>query len=157
MIHDIVTNANESIKMKIFSFIKTNDPFLDTIITTILLTFMSYFVKVLYDLNLSFNFENMKIGNYEVNDSHIYHPGIKYKIPIEVFYNLEGDVNKYIELKHIITKEKTSKMFIPKNNFDININLIKDGDFYKPNAGLLSMLSMHNLESKIREFFPSTA
>ena len=102
------------------------------------------------------NFENIKIGNYEVSDSHIYHPGIKYKIPIEVFYNLEGDVNKYIELKNIITKEKTSKMFIPKNNFDININLIKDGDYYKPNAGLLSMLSMHNLESKIREIFPST-
>ena len=61
MIHDIVTNANESIKMKIFSFIKTNDPFLDTIITTILLTFMSYLVKVLYDLNLSFDFENMNV------------------------------------------------------------------------------------------------
>jgi len=61
MIHDIVTNANESIKMKIFSFIKTNDPFLDTIITTILLTLMSYFIKVLYNLNLSFDFENMNV------------------------------------------------------------------------------------------------
>lgn len=70
--NDILTNVNESIRMKVFSFIKTNNPVLDTVITTILLTLMSYVVKRLYDFKFSLDFdlniiENTKFLLYRKN------------------------------------------------------------------------------------------
>jgi len=41
--------SNDSIRMSLFSKIKTNNIFLDTIISTIILTFISYLTKLLYE------------------------------------------------------------------------------------------------------------
>ena len=41
--------TNDSIRMSIFDKLKTGNPICDTIITTFVLTSMSYFVKILYD------------------------------------------------------------------------------------------------------------
>ena len=43
---------NDTIKMSLFSKIKTNNPVIDALLSTIVLTFMSYIVKVVYEYNI---------------------------------------------------------------------------------------------------------
>ena len=40
---------NDTIKMSLFYKLKTNNPVIDAILSTIILTFMSYIVKVAYE------------------------------------------------------------------------------------------------------------
>jgi hypothetical protein len=98
-----------------------------------------------YKLNFN-SLDNLKIGNYEIqkeyDDYYIYHPSIKYKLPIDIYYNLEGDKFKYVEIKNTVTKNNMSKQFINNNDFDISINLIQTNErnTYKFNYGLISIL-----------------
>ena len=53
------------IKMSLFSKIRTNNPVIDSIISTIILTFMSYIVKVLYEYNSELTFSIFEINIIE--------------------------------------------------------------------------------------------
>jgi len=107
---------------------------------------------------LDFNsYDNLKIGNYEIqkeyDDYYIYHPSIKYKLPLDIYYNLEGDKNKFTVIKNTLTKTITSKQFINNNNFDIDINLISTNErnTFKFNSGLLSMLFLYGYKNAIQK------
>jgi hypothetical protein len=107
---------------------------------------------------LDFNsYENLKIGNYEIqkeNDNYyIYHPSIKSKLPLDIYYNLEGDANKFITIKNTLTKTVTSKQFTNNTNFDIDINLVLSNERYtfKFNYGLLSLLLSYGYKQAIQK------
>ena len=61
----IYTTFNDMIKMSLFSKIRTNNPVIDSIISTIILTFMSYIVKVLYEYNSELTFSIFEINIIE--------------------------------------------------------------------------------------------
>ena len=48
----IYNKFNDSVKVSIFSKLKTNNPIIDTILSTLVLTFMSYFVQLAYKKDL---------------------------------------------------------------------------------------------------------
>jgi hypothetical protein len=110
----------------------------------------------MYKLDLN-SYENVKIGNYEIqkeeDDFYIYHPSIKYKLPLDIYYNLEGDKHKFIVLKNTNNKVITSKQFIINDNFDININLISNDErnTFKFNSGLLSVLFLYGYKNAIQK------
>ena len=110
----------------------------------------------LYKLDFS-SYENLKIGNYEIqkeNDNYyIYHPSIKTKLPLDIYYNLEGDKNKFITIKDTLTKTSTSKQFINNTNFDIDINLVlsNERNTFKFNYGLLSLLLSYGYKRAIQK------
>ena len=49
----------DSTKMKIFGYIKTGDPIIDTILSTFLIGIFSYFMKYIYDIILGFSFSQI--------------------------------------------------------------------------------------------------
>ena len=110
----------------------------------------------LYKLQLN-SYENLKIGNYDIqkidDDYYVYYPNIKYKIPIEIYYNLEGDKNKYVTIKNTVTKNETTRKFINFSNFDININLIlsDERNTFKFNSGLLAILFLYGYKNGIQK------
>jgi hypothetical protein len=53
--------SDDSVKMAIFSKIKTGNVVFDTVISTIILTLMSYFVKLMYMSSLESNFKLTEI------------------------------------------------------------------------------------------------
>ena len=59
----IYNTFNDIVKIKIFSSIKTNNPIFDTILSTIMLTFMSYIVNFLHKKNILDGFFNIKLYN----------------------------------------------------------------------------------------------
>ena len=61
----IYTTFNDMIKISLFSKIRTNNPVIDSIISTIILTFMSYIVKVLYEYNSELTFSIFEINIIE--------------------------------------------------------------------------------------------
>lgn len=109
-------------------------------------------LPTIYILKSMIKQDNTNIYKVDLESDIIYHPSIKYKIPKEVYCNLEGDENRFISVKSLQTKEIVSKMFIKDNYFDININLEKTvNSEYKFNSGLISILFLHNCKDKIRE------
>jgi len=57
--------ANDAIRMSLFAKIKTGNILFDTIISTLLLTFMSYTVKVAYEQSFKYNFKINEIDIFE--------------------------------------------------------------------------------------------
>lgn len=107
---------------------------------------------------LDFNsYENLKIGNYEIqkesDNYYIYHPSIKIKLPLDIYYNLEGDKNKFITIKDTLTKTTSSKQFIDNTTFDIDINLVlsNERNTFKFNYGLLSLLLSYGHKRAIQK------
>jgi len=54
--------SNDTIRMSLFNKIKTGNVFFDTIITTLLLTFMSYIVKILYEMTFDSEFKLREVN-----------------------------------------------------------------------------------------------
>jgi len=61
--NDMHNTFNDTIKMSLFYKLKTNNPIIDAIVSAIVLTLMSYIVKVGYDYNITtlFSFSEMDI------------------------------------------------------------------------------------------------
>lgn len=97
----------------------------------------------LYELDIQ-DLNNLKIGKYEVqnnNDKHtIYYSPINYKIPLEIFYSLEGDSNKNLICKELSTDTPKEYCFVKYTNFDISTKIIKKDKDYKLNTGLIMYL-----------------
>ena len=55
---------NNSIQMSIFSSIKTNNPIVDTMLSTIILTFLSYIVKLLFELEYIFKLKDISLSHF---------------------------------------------------------------------------------------------
>ena len=109
-------------------------------------------LPTIYILKTLVKQDNTNLYKIDLNCNIIYHPNIKYKIPAEVYCNLEGDENRFIPIRNLDTKEVESKMFIKDEHFDININLEKNEDGeHKFNSGLISILFLHCCKDKIRE------
>jgi len=109
-------------------------------------------LPTIYILKTLVKQDNTNLYKIDLNCNVIYHPNIKYKIPAEVYCNLEGDENRFIPIRNLNTKEVESKMFIKDDYFDININLEKNADDeHKFNSGLISILFLHQCKDKIRE------
>lgn len=60
----LYTTFNDTIKMSLFTKIKTNYPIIDTIISTIILTCMSYFVKMAYEYSVE---STSSFSPFEIN------------------------------------------------------------------------------------------
>lgn len=61
----IYTTFNDMIKMSLFSKIRTNNPVIDSILSTIILTLMSYIVKIAYEYTVDSSFSLFEINILE--------------------------------------------------------------------------------------------
>ena len=97
--------------------------------------------------------EITKINKYNVKNGTIYHPNLLIRIPLDVYFTLEGDSDKiilingtqeyrYNEMKTIISNERT---------------LLKEEDNYVVNATLLILLNIINksVTNDFRDFIRS--
>ena len=50
----------DSIRMSIFTTIKTNNPVIDTLLSTVILTFISYVVKIMIEFDYNVFFINLQ-------------------------------------------------------------------------------------------------
>lgn len=90
-----------------------------------------------FDLKLG-KFEIQKENNFEFS---IYYLPINYKIPLDIYVNLEGDEDTKIMSKNTKTLSSKILKFIKNENFDFKLKLEKNasGD-YKLNTGFISTL-----------------
>ena len=88
----------------------------------------------LYYLNVEPNGKN-KIGNYEIdNDNMIYYNAINYKIPLEIYYSLEGDINKSVVCNNM-------NLYYEKyTNIDISLIIDRKDKLIKLNTALFIYL-----------------
>ena len=100
--------------------------------------------KNLYFLDID-NYENMKIGNYEVDSMNtIYYQATNCRIPLEIYYSLEGDMRKTIICKqNNVIFPTTYDMY---NNFDISLKLIHNHNLVKLNTASYIMFIQNNDE-----------
>ena len=107
-----------------------------------------------YNIDID-NFENIKIGKYDVqkqeDDLYIYHTQTNYKLPLDVYLNLEGDINKRIDCKDNHKNETITSRFIKMNDFDISTQLYKNENKYKLNNGLIAILKLYKYKLNIEE------
>jgi hypothetical protein len=106
----------------------------------------------LYYLNIN-DYENLKIGKYEVlqneeNIPTIYYNPINSKIPLDIFYSFEGDVDKNVICKNIQLKKYEFQKY---DNFDISQKIIKKDDTFKLNTGLLTYLISNGMDSQYQK------
>ena len=110
--------------------------------------------KNMYTLNCDF-YENLKIGQYEIqkeeNELFIYHLSANYKLPLDIFFYLEGDENKFIQLKNTLTNEMKSISFTKYDNFDITTNLEKREKTFKLNSGLFALLLNNHYQVEVQK------
>lgn len=85
-----------------------------------------------------FPFEPKKINNYNVKDNYVYHPTLKYNIPVNTFLLLEGDQNNTFELLDNEQKVSIVKPVI-NSEFENNTNLIKRDNQFLITSRLLSL------------------
>jgi len=109
----------------------------------------------LYYLHIE-NYNNLKIGKYEISldtdeNPYIYYPPIKTKIPLEIFFSLEGDVDKNIICKNIKTTQLKKLDFQKYDNFDISQKIIKKEETFKLNTGLLTYLVSNGMDSEYQK------
>ena len=115
-----------------------------------------YKLDIKHDTDLKIgNFEIQKnvhsLHNHQKNDYVIYHFATNFKLTINAFFNLEGDENKSISIKNNKTNETTSVTYEKRNNFDININILKNEDKFKVNNGFTTLLSKNNYDKQLEE------
>jgi hypothetical protein len=101
----------------------------------------------LYYLNIN-DYENLKIGKYEVlqneeNIPTIYYYPINSKIPLDIFFSFEGDIDKSLICKNIQLKKYEFQKY---DNFDISQKIIKKEDTFKLNTGLLTYLISNGMD-----------
>lgn len=100
-------------------------------------------------------YENLKIGQYEVqkekDELFIYHLPINYKLPLDVFFYLEGDENKYLQIKNNTTNEISSIGFTKYDHFDISIYLEKKDNTFKLNTGLFTLLIKNQYKIEVQK------
>jgi len=105
----------------------------------------------LYSINLD-SYENLKIGNYDILKEeevyHIYYPSISHKIPIDIFHTLEGDDDKFLQIKN---PEISSLRYMKNENFDISLNIQKNSENqFKLNTGFLSLLFSYGYKMELQ-------
>jgi len=92
------------------------------------------------------SYDNIKLGKYEIqkdktNQYSIYYLPTNCKLPLDIYFSLDGDEAKTIMSKNIKTLTSRSLKFIKYNTFDLNMNLFKnDKSEYKLNIGFMSIL-----------------
>ena len=60
-INDMIYRTfNDAVRISIFSKISTNNPMIDTILSTIILTAMSYIIKIAYENNFMSSFSSYR-------------------------------------------------------------------------------------------------
>ena len=59
----IYRTFNDTVKVSIFSKLKTNNPIIDTLLTTLVLTLMSYIVQIVHKSDIHVLFTNFKLNN----------------------------------------------------------------------------------------------
>jgi len=99
----------------------------------------------IYILN---NIENIKkIGNNIINeDTTIYHTKLKYKIPLNTYFLLEGDINKEIKVKlksNIYEIVKYEKYNLKLSN---EINIINIKNIFKLTSRLMSLIRFLSID-----------
>ena len=108
----------------------------------------------LYHLNID-DYDNIKIGKYEISRNnekpYIYYPPINMKIPLEIFFSLEGDVDKNLMCKNIRTTQLKKLDFQKYENFDISQKIIKKEETFKLNTGLLTYLVSNGMDSEYQK------
>jgi len=100
----------------------------------------------LYFLNTEINLLN-KIEKYKIKKlNKIYYPSINYEIPLDIFYILDGDNNKFLKCK----KNESLILidYIKYNNYDITNKIIKKDNTFKLNTGLLTYLVSNGMVSE---------
>lgn len=91
-------------------------------------------------------YDNIKLGKYEIqkdktNQYTIYYLPTNSKLPLDVYFALEGDEDKNIMSKNTKTLSSRQLKFIKNDYFDLNINLIQnENKEYKLNTGFMSIL-----------------
>jgi hypothetical protein len=109
----------------------------------------------LYYLKID-NYQNLKVGKYEVlqNEENIpkiyYHP-INTKLPLDIFYSFEGDIDKNLICKNLKTLHLKKYDFIKYDNFDISQKIVKRDDTFKLNTGLLTYLISNGMDSEYQK------
>ena len=100
----------------------------------------------LYFLNTEINSIN-KIEKYKINKyNKIYYSPINYEIPLDIFYILDGDNNKFLNCKK---KENVVLIdYIKYSNYDITNKIIKKDNTFKLNTGLLTYLVSNGMNSE---------
>jgi len=94
-----------------------------------------------------------KIGKYKIKqylpntEYKIYYLPIKYEIPLDIYYSLEGNVNNTIKCKE---KNDSITLFNYEKyeNYDISNKIIKKDNKFKLNTGLLTYLVSNKMESE---------
>ena len=82
-----------------------------------------------------------KIDKYNVCDKIVYHNVLGIKIPVDVYFMLEGDANKTVLLNKIIEKRYEEQNYFPMG---FERSLIKEKNNYIVNATLLIVLKTIN-------------
>lgn len=102
----------------------------------------------IYTIDIN-HYENIKIGQYEVqknqkdNRLYIYYLPVQYKLELDVFFYLEGDKQKSLQITDTnnIIKEVNFQIY---DNFDISLPLEKKDNLIKLNTGLYTLLIKNN-------------
>jgi hypothetical protein len=93
-----------------------------------------------------------KICTWNVNkDNHIYHPTLKFNIPVNTYFLVEGDINFKTIIHYGKKKIDLIQSELKKDlALDSNSNLIIRNDSeYKLNIRLLSLLKYSNIDPKV--------
>ena len=111
----------------------------------------------LYYLDID-NYNNLKIDKYDIsldenNKYQIYYQPINLKIPLEIFFSIEGDYDKTCLCKNTYTQETKTYEFHKYDNFDISLRLIKSNETFKLNTGLFMYLISNGMFSKHSHIF----
>lgn len=100
----------------------------------------------IYILN---NIENIKkIGNNIINNDTIYHNKLKYKIPLNTYFLLEGDINKEIKVK----LKSNIYEILKYENYNLKlsneVNIININNKFKITSRLLSLIKFLSIDTK---------
>jgi hypothetical protein len=91
-------------------------------------------------------YDNIKLGKYEIqkdktNQYTIYYLPTNSKLPLDVYFSLEGDEDKNIMSKNTKTLSCRQLKFVKNDYFDLNVNIIQnENKEYKLNTGFMSIL-----------------
>lgn len=99
------------------------------------------------------SFDNIKIGQYDVqlisNTYFIHYLPVNTKIPLNIFFTIEGDENKKVQIKDMSKNEILSVTFKKDDSFDISTDLERIDNKFKLNHGLYSLLIFNNHKEEV--------